>query len=275
MATRKKSTAKRTAKRKTTATRAVPKRVVKRKTTAKRTTVGANLRVRPKPRVRPKLKPQSDGLNGSKTVAKLVKAAKKEGEKAVMKKVLKSKKAQADKVLKSSKAKINRLLKENKTRITEILRSSGTKRRRKTVIKPRKRIDSPFDARRFRGNRRRKKKETNDERLKRVSEHVHSVRDQILYGIADGSFKFKWASVAKEAGYGTGERKAMLSILDNKGYTINKLAHKIWEDNNGSYGHVKDDDLIRDEIIDVLQTVSTRKDAFNQLDKWDGNPPPF
>ena len=271
---RKKSTAKRTTKRKTVA----KKRTAKRKTTVganllvpERVCVRPNLRVRPKPRVRPT--PKTDGLHGSSAVSKLVKAAKKEGERAAMKKVLKSKKAQADKVLKTSKEKINRLLKDNKSRITEILRSGG-KRKRKTSSKPRQRIDNPFDTRRFRGNRR-KKNETFEQRLKRVSDDVHSVRDQILYGIADGSFKFQWASIAKEAGYSTGERKKMLSILDNKGYTINKLAHKIWEDNGGSHQRGRTDDDIRDEIIDVLQTVSSRTDALSKLDRGYTSKPPF
>ena len=262
---KKRTTAKRTVKRKTT--------VAKRKTTAKRATPKRTTTVKRKSAAKRKTT-QKDGLNGSKSFSKLVKAAKKEGGRAVMKKVLKSKKAQADRVLKSSKEKINRLLKENKSRITEILRSGGAKRKRKPQAKPRKRIDSPFDVRRFRGNRR-KKKETFEQRLKRVSNDVHTVRDQILYGIAAGSFKFKWASVAKEAGFGAGERKGMLSILDNKGYTINQLAHKIWEDNDGSYGRGKDDHVIRNEIIDVLQTVSSRADALNQLDKGHGAPPPF
>jgi hypothetical protein len=58
--------------------------------------------------------------------------------------------------------------------------------------------------------------------------------------------------------------------LDNKGYTINSLAKKIWEDNDGSYGHGKGDDEIRNEIIDVLQSVSNRTDALNQLDRGQG-----
>jgi hypothetical protein len=196
----------------------------------------------------------------------LVKAAKREGEKTAMKRLIKTKKAQTDRVLKSSKEKINRLLKQNKTRITEILKG-GAKRKRKTATKQRQPFDNPFDTRRFRG---RRKKETTEQRLKRLSGELHNVRDQILYGIAAGLYKFKWASVAKETGYGNGERKKMLSILDNKGYTIKGLAHHIWEQNDGSYGHGKSDDVIRDEILDVLQVVSTRTEALNQLDRGQG-----
>jgi hypothetical protein len=244
--------------------RTVKKRTVKRSTSIKRTATN------------PKVRAKSDGLNGrpspaTRQVSKAVKAAKREGEKEARKKFVKTNKAKMERVLKSGKEKINRLLKQNKTRISEILRG-GAKRKRKA--KQRQPVENPFDKRRFRGNRR-KKKETAEQRLKRIESTVHSVRDQILYGIADGSFKFKWASIAKEAGYGNGERKSMLSILDNKGYTVNQLAHKIWEDNGGSYGHVKDDDLIRNEILDVLHTVNSRTDALNQLDRGQGGDTPF
>jgi hypothetical protein len=100
------------------------------------------------------------------------------------------------------------------------------------------------------------------------------VREKILLGIANGSYKFKWASVAKETGYGNGERKKMLSILDNKsGYTINALAHKIWEDND--YGREQTDHDIRNEIIDVLQTVQSRSEALNELDSDSKGNTPF
>jgi hypothetical protein len=180
----------------------------------------------------------------------LVKAARKEGEKTARKQLL---------------AKISKIFKTGKKRKTV-----------KTVKKQRKHIEQdPFDTRRFRV-RRKKKKESAEQRLKRVSKAVFTTRDQVLLGIADGSFKFKWASVAKECGYGNGERKKMLSILDNKqGYTINQLAHKIWEDGDGSYGHGKNDDEIRDEIIDVLQSVNSRSDALKQLDRGQGGDAPF
>ena len=64
----------------------------------------------------------------------------------------------------------------------------------------------------------------------------------------------------------------MLSILDNKGYTINGLAQKIWEENNGNYGRTSDDE-IRDEILDVLQSVSSRGDALKELDRGQGDTP--
>jgi hypothetical protein len=229
------------------------------------------LKAKPKPKPIPKTRVKTAGISGASASAKAlkaVKAAKNEGAKSAMKKVMKAKKAQADRILKSSEVKINRLLKENKARITEILRGSGVKRRQKATKKARQRNDNPFDARRFRGGR--KKKETPQQRLKRLEDNIQNERDQILYGIATGAYKFKWVSVAKETGWGDGERKKMLSILDNKGYTINGLAKKIWEDNDGSYGRGKGDDVIRDEIIDVLQVVSNRTDALNQLDRGQG-----
>jgi len=173
----------------------------------------------------------------------LVKAARKEGENSARKRLLKN--------------------------ITSIIRSGN---KRKPAAKRRARVDNPFETRRGRGGGR-KKKETTEQRLKRLSNEIYATRDQILLGIANGSFKFKWTSVAKETGYGNGERKKMLSILDNKGYTVNQLAHKIREENEGSYGRGKSDDVIRDEIIDVLQTVSSRGDALKQLDRGQGDTP--
>jgi hypothetical protein len=205
-------------------------------------------------------------------VAKAVKEARKEGEKNAGKKLLKANKTKIARVLKTSKAKITRLLKannarvdkrirENNVRITEVLR--GVKRR--PAVKHRHRpVENPFDTGRFRGP---KRKETFEQRMKRVAGDIHTVRDKILYGIADGSYKFKWASVAKEAGYKEGERKKMISILDNKGFTVEGLAHRVWEENGGSYGRGPSDDAIRDKIIDVLQTVNSRTDALNQLDR--------
>jgi len=197
-----------------------------------------------KSRVKSPVKP--DGLSGRSSLAirqrALIKAARKDGEKTARKKLLKD--------------------------ITKILKGG---KKPKSVAKQLRRIENPFDTRRFRGVR--KKKETTEQRLKRVSENIHSTRDQILLGIANGSYKFKWTSVAKECGYKDGERKKMLSILDNKGYTINKLAHKIWEDGSSSYGRGKSDDIIRDEIIDILQTVSSRSEALNLLDRGQGNTP--
>jgi hypothetical protein len=209
-------------------------------------------------------------------IARAVKTARKETERKVRKKLLKADKAKVARVLKAGKAKINRLLKannarvakkirENSVRLTDVLK--GVKHRPKPKRQP---IDNPFDLRRFRGNR---KKETFEQRLKRVEGNVHTVRDKILFGIAGGAYRFQWKSIAKECGYRTGERKKMLSVLDNKGYTINGLAHHIWEENDGSYGHGPSDDVIRDQIIDVLQSVSSRTDALNQLDRGQGNTP--
>ena len=227
-----------TVKRKTTAKKRTTTTVKKRTAAKKRTTAVS------KPR---RTSPKSAGLSGRSKLAirqlSLVKAARKEGENTAKKRLLKQ--------------------------ITSIFKSG---KKRKPAAKRTKRVDSnPFEGRRGHGGR--KKKETAEQRLKRVSREIYSSRDQILYGIANGSFKFKWASVAKETGYGEGERKKMLSILDNKGYTINQLAKKIWEDNDGGYGRGNSDDVIRDEIIDVLQSVSSRGDALNQLDRGQGDTP--
>ena len=214
----------------------------------------------------PASKAKFDGLSGrpspvKRQINKAVKAAKKEGELAAKKKLLKSRKSQMDKILKSGKDKINRLLKSTNARITNILKGSS---KRKTPVKPQRPVESPFDHRRFSG---RRKKETSEQKLKRLSDHIHSVRDYILYGIACGKYKFKWAAIAKEAGYSTGERRKMLSILDNKGYSIKTLAKYIWEDAENSIRRGKTDHDIRNEIIDVLQTVNSRSDALNQLDR--------
>jgi hypothetical protein len=218
-----------------------------------------------------KIKNQT-GTSDRRKIAKAVKKARKEGEKEAGKKMLKANKAKVARVLKANRSKINRLLKannarvkrkigENNIRITEVLR--GVKRRRRPAAE-RHPVENPFDTRRFSGQR---KKETFEQRMKRVAGDVHTVRDHILYGIANGSYKFKWSSVAKETGYKEGERKKMISLLDNKGYTVEGLAHRIWEENDGSYGHGPSDDAIRDQIIDVLQTVSSRTDALNRLDR--------
>ena len=221
-----------------------------------------------KAKPKPKSRVKTGSLFGSTSTAKAIKAvsaAKKEGARTAMKRVLKAKKAQADRVLKSNETKINRLLKENKARITEILRGR-VKRRNKAAPKKRRIIDNPFAPRR--GGR--KKKETPEQRLKRLGNNLQTDRDNILFGIATGAYKFKWTSVAKETGWSDGERKKMLSILDNEGYTISSLAKKVWEEHGGSYGHGKDDDEIRNEILDILQSVSNRSDALKMLDRGQG-----
>jgi len=239
----------------------IKKKVARKKTTTKPATKPR----RAKSPVTRKPSPKIDGLNGRTSLAtrqaSLVKAAKKEGEK----KMLKTLKSKVEKVLRSSKEKINSLLKKSGAQILK----AGTKRKTATPkTSQRKRTESPFDMRRFRGVR--KKKETTKQKLNRLSNETHTIRDQILLGIANGSFKFKWKSVASETGYGEKERKAMLSILNNNGYTVKGLAHKIWEDNNGNYGNNVPDDEIRDEIIDVLSVVSSAGDALKQLDRGQG-----
>jgi hypothetical protein len=202
-----------------------------------------------------------------KKAAKTVKMVKKETEQKIRKKLLKANKAKIAKAIKANKVRMNRILKTNNTRITKKIRENNT--RIKDILtgikhrpKPKKQpITNPFDLRRFRGNR---KKETPQQRLKRLGEHIYTIRDQILYGIACGRYKFKWASLAKECGFKTGERKKILSLLDNNGYSVNSLAHHLWEENENNRQHT-DDHTIRNQIIDVLCSIGSPSDALDLL----------
>ena len=269
----KKTTAKSAAKKRVTKSAAAPKKTTVKRTVKRATSATANQKSKIKNR-------KLNGLSGrpspaTRQVAKAVKTAKKEGEKAAQKKLVIASKAKMEKVLKGSKEKINKLLKQSNERITKILRDTGAKRKTASQKPPPERIESPFDMRRFRG--RRGKKETAKQRLKRLSnavEAVQTVRDQVLLFFATGG-KLKWESVKKETGWGSGERKAILSMLDNKkGYTLKALAERIWESNDGK-GRFDDYDILN-EVIDVLSTVSSAGAALNELDRrLGGDKTPF
>lgn len=107
-------------------------------------------------------------------------------------------------------------------------------------------------------------------RLNVVEENIHSVRDRILFGIASGAYKFRWndkgvsMGLARELGLSgsEAERKARIGILSNNGYTPASLAHRIWEET----GMELNDNDIRSEVIDVLNSVSSRKQAIETLE---------
>lgn len=111
-------------------------------------------------------------------------------------------------------------------------------------------------------------------RLNAVEENVHSIRDRILYGIASGTYKFRWKDqgvsmgLARELGL-TGseaERRSRIGLLSNNGYTPSTLAHHIWEET----GMNLNDNDIRSEIIDVLNSVYSRKQALETLENSAG-----
>jgi len=107
-------------------------------------------------------------------------------------------------------------------------------------------------------------------RLNAVEENIHSVRDRILFGIASGAYKFRWKDkgvsmgLARELGLSgsEAERKARIGILSNNGYTPTSLAHRIWEET----GMELNDNDIRSEVIDVLNSISSRKQALETLE---------
>ncbi|NDW19419.1 hypothetical protein D0T53_10935 [Dysgonomonas sp. 216] len=107
-------------------------------------------------------------------------------------------------------------------------------------------------------------------RLQAVEPNVSSVRDRILYGIASGAYKFRWKDqgvsmgLARELGL-TGsetERRSRISLLSNNGYTSSTLAHRIWED----IGSTLNDNDIRSEVIEVLSSISSPKQALETLE---------
>lgn len=107
-------------------------------------------------------------------------------------------------------------------------------------------------------------------RLQAVEPNVFTVRDRILYGIASGAYKFRWKDqgvsmgLARELGL-TGsetERRSRISLLSNNGYTPSTLAHRIWEDT----GSTLNDNDIRSEVIEVLNSVYSRKQALETLE---------
>lgn len=111
-------------------------------------------------------------------------------------------------------------------------------------------------------------------RLNAVEENIHTVRDRILFGIASGSYKFRWRDngvsmgLAREMGLSgsEAERKSRIGILRNDGYTPSTLAHRIWEETGGELN----DNDIRSEVIDVLSSISSRAHALEELEKSAG-----
>lgn len=123
-----------------------------------------------------------------KKIDRAIKTAQKETEKKISRKQLKSKRKKVARILKVGHEKIERLLKAHHTRVARKIRENNSRiadALRGIKRQPKKRIQrgtNAFDLRRWRGNR---KKETFVQRLKRCAD-VHTVRDKILYGIADG-----------------------------------------------------------------------------------------
>ncbi len=108
-------------------------------------------------------------------------------------------------------------------------------------------------------------------RLNILEENVHTIHDRILFGIASGAYKFRWkdkgvsVGLAKELGLSgsENERRVRISLLSNEGYTPSTLAHLIWEETGGELN----DNDIRDEIINVLSSISSRKQALEKLEQ--------
>jgi len=109
-----------------------------------------------------------------------------------------------------------------------------------------------------------------------------AIENEILYGIASGRYKFKWrdsgiqtekdkgtsTGTARELGFlnKEGERKSRISILSKDGYTPNSLAHELWERSGGAV----DTQTIRNKVIDILNSVNSRKDALEMLESKKG-----
>ena len=107
-------------------------------------------------------------------------------------------------------------------------------------------------------------------RLKALEDKVSTINDRILFGIASGEYKFRWTDAKGSKGVGNElgllgsqtERRSRIGILSNSGYTPETLAHHIWEET----GMRLDDADIRNEIIDVLTTVTSRSRALEELE---------
>lgn len=113
-------------------------------------------------------------------------------------------------------------------------------------------------------------------RLNAIEDNVNTIRDRVLFGIASGAYKFRWKDqgvskgLASELGlsFTQRERKSRIGLLSNNGYTPSTLAHHLWEEADG---RINDTD-IRDEIIDVLYSVYSRKQALELLEQNVGIP---
>jgi len=117
-----------------------------------------------------------------------------------------------------------------------------------------------------------KSKTSHQKRLDTLKEFSDSsIRGKILHGIASGKFKFVWKDdgvkrgLASEFGYEgkETERRKRINLLSNKGYTPDQLAHYLWQNEN-PWG-LEDTD-IKNEILDVLRSVGSKKQALEELE---------
>ena len=107
-------------------------------------------------------------------------------------------------------------------------------------------------------------------RLQAIEEKASSIGDRILFGIASGDYKFRWNDKPGSKGIGSelglsnsqSERRARIGILSNSGYTPETLAHHIWEETERRFDNAD----IRNEIIDVLNSISSRRQALEELE---------
>ena len=109
---------------------------------------------------------------------------------------------------------------------------------------------------------------------------IRSLRDFILREIASGNAKFKWADsesgtkgLASHLGIKKSpkERRMRISLLSNSGYTPEEFAHYIWERQDAQNSDLPfrgyETDEILDEVIDVLQSVYSPKQALEQAEE--------
>lgn len=109
---------------------------------------------------------------------------------------------------------------------------------------------------------------------------IRSLRDFILREIASGNAKFKWADsengtkgLASHLGIKNSpkERRMRISLLSNSGYTPEEFAHYIWERQDAQNSDLPfrgyETDEILDEVIDVLQSVYSPKQALEQAEE--------
>lgn len=101
------------------------------------------------------------------------------------------------------------------------------------------------------------------EKDKALGDYV-SVRDEVLRGIATGRFRFMWndqdirRGISKELGFVEveEERRRRFWMFDNRGYSIDGLAHQLSEASD-SPGYRMNPEEIRNEIIDVMNVYDT------------------
>lgn len=109
---------------------------------------------------------------------------------------------------------------------------------------------------------------------------IRSLRDFILREIASGNAKFKWADsengtkgLASHLGIKNSpkERRMRISLLSNSGYTPEEFAHYIWERQDAQNSDLPfrgyETDEILNEVIDILQSVYSPKQALEQAEE--------